>query len=933
MKKADYIEDAAREEQHGKAAEPAGMASATPIRNTKTSYIITHFFINYLAITTMRKIYFSLLTLTLMMLGGSAMAQADYTAVINVDPVEGFVAGQKSFDPAEVAAKLGCTVDELAALLNAETKNADNSTEAVGIMQGEEMRRKTYTADPYGYWMTNDGTVVDYGETATWFASLNYEPAGSDPETGETWEASIDVIVGQKPGVFAKVYEASSLKCTLYLINGDKQVSFDITQNITAAVPSSLPAPPTSFAALEVVGEYTASFDLTEGKQYEGKTLEVEMADIYTQLGVEADDLNKSIADVIAVRTYNQEQTGETFIDSYQLGDALMPYSTVKENTDGGTDGWFGRYSYINDKDEDVLYTLNAPRSHGTGATFYLQSPALSEGKLTLTYGQFGGTMAAGAEDYVEFYICNGTKAVKLTLKANVEAAPVIDPSTMVKVEEELTITVVQEPALSGYPSMTYTFDVARVAELLECEVSDLEMWKVWQSEGVMVDNSDNGGYTTLEGLAGSWSAGDPLYIQDGGIAEGKVIVGQYGGRECFQNVTKENPLTINAQLLFVKGQKYVVVNVNFTAKLPDDPVEGPDSQFDIVKNLSIYKVLVPLAAGQYYGGQSDEIKAKMEYDLGIDNIKELIGEGTYEVYGLRAPSKAGEYPRTTTSTGYAPNTGFNGGFWMSMPVESLGEEYANTAFVGGWGTNSYGIEWKLNEGIFGFDVHENQNKVGEKYESTFYWVNTTNNKAIKYTVRVEYAEDYLPTEDVELTEAIEKKVVYDGDAIAIDVDAIYERLGIEGGDLTTQVASGANTYIDYLTYSNTSGFITAEGYMLDIESGDIPEGSATMTIDDVTWDAITYTPNDEAYFAEGTGNIAKILLAFDYTYTDETEATKTKRVPYIISVMGQDTYTGIDSVKADKTAKKGIYNLAGQKVNNAYKGIVIENGRKVLRK
>jgi len=55
--------------------------------------------------------------------------------------------------------------------------------------------------------------------------------------------------------------------------------------------------------------------------------------------------------------------------------------------------------------------------------------------------------------------------------------------------------------------------------------------------------------------------------------------------------------------------------------------------------------------------------------------------------------------------------------------------------------------------------------------------------------------------------------------------------------------------------------------------------------------------------------------------------------VPYIISVMGQDTYTGIDSVKADKTAKKGIYNLAGQKVNNAYKGIVIENGRKVLRK
>ena len=870
----------------------------------------------------MRKIYFSLLTLTLMMLGGSAMAQADYTAVINVDPVEDYVAGQQSFDPAEVAAKLGCTVDELAALLNAEIKNADNSTEAVGIMQGEEMRRKTYTADPYGYWMTNDGTVVNYGETATWFASLNYEPAGSDPETGETWEASIDVIVGQKPGVFAKVYEASSLQCTLYLINGDKQVSFDITQNITAAIPSSLPAPPTSFAALEVVGEYTASFDLTEGKQYEGKTLEVEMANIYTQLGVEADDLNKSIADVIAVRTYNQEQTGETFIDSYQLGDALMPYSTVKENTNGGTDGWFGRYSYLNDKEEDVLYTLNAPKSHGTGATFYLQSPTLSEGKLTLTYGQFGGTMAAGAEDYVEFYICNGTKAVKLTLKANVEAAAVIDPNAMVKVGE-VDLDIEQEPAASGWPSKTYTFDLAKIAELLECEASAIDKVSCPKSESELMDYPGvDDGWFDADGYACQYANG-VIYVQPTGshtgdafLADGKVIVGQKGGAEALTAIkTETDKLEVPLKLIFQKGQNYVQLNINLTVKLPE---KAEDYKWEEVGKAAYLQQFVVSKAAMPY---------EETWTIDSELIASKIGTTDFTIYADKyvAGENEGE-GQLEVKKDY--NCSPAPGFWYGIKTYTDAE---GTAVVDASGWTAAG------ENAFGYTLADNtitfyifQRPAGETYHANLYFVNEQTGRYFRYQFTAQYVESLT---DIELTEAIEQKVVYDGEAIAIDVDAIYERLGIEGGDLTTQVASGANTYIDYLTYSNTSGFITAEGYMLDIESGNIPEGSATMTIDDVAWDAITYTPNDEDYFAEGTGNIAKILLAFDYTYTDETEATKTKRVPYIISVMGQDTYTGIDSVKADKTAKKGIYNLAGQKVNNAYKGIVIENGRKVLRK
>ena len=42
---------------------------------------------------------------------------------------------------------------------------------------------------------------------------------------------------------------------------------------------------------------------------------------------------------------------------------------------------------------------------------------------------------------------------------------------------------------------------------------------------------------------------------------------------------------------------------------------------------------------------------------------------------------------------------------------------------------------------------------------------------------------------------------------------------------------------------------------------------------------------------------------------------------------------TGISTVKAQKTQNNVIYNLAGQKVDNSYKGVVIVNGKKMLQK
>ncbi len=53
------------------------------------------------------------------------------------------------------------------------------------------------------------------------------------------------------------------------------------------------------------------------------------------------------------------------------------------------------------------------------------------------------------------------------------------------------------------------------------------------------------------------------------------------------------------------------------------------------------------------------------------------------------------------------------------------------------------------------------------------------------------------------------------------------------------------------------------------------------------------------------------------------------------VTLMSQEAYeaAGISAVKAAKTGNGLIYNLAGQRVNASYKGLVIKNGRKIVQK
>ena len=96
-----------------------------------------------------------------------------------------------------------------------------------------------------------------------------------------------------------------------------------------------------------------------------------------------------------------------------------------------------------------------------------------------------------------------------------------------------------------------------------------------------------------------------------------------------------------------------------------------------------------------------------------------------------------------------------------------------------------------------------------------------------------------------------------------------------------------------------TSG--KASGHNFDAETG---EYEATPN----GWDTNTYVRDVQIYFTSG-------IEGYDYAAAAGT------------------LETAIETVEAPATKATGIYNLAGQKVDAAYKGIVIKNGRKMLQK
>ena len=838
----------------------------------------------------MKRFYTSIMALAIAFFG--LMANAQYKVEINSAPHDNYQSGGQTFDPTELAQALGTDTASLHQAIVAEN--------IVYRLDGD-VKSNTYTGNHNEWWMTLDGTPQGYGdEGSSWFVGLSYDEAASD----ETLENDvISVYVGQMPGVFSKIYEPSTLKCTILLIVGDKEVRFDVTQNVEAgvpAVPSSLAEPVKELSKLNIVKDYTLELNFVPGKQNEGKTFTATLEGIYEALGVEQADLDANVNDHILAQIVNTEPVGDTEV--YSLSDNLE----IPEVAAGGA--WFGRYvNYDEANDVETPLPISCPKTWNTGYnTFYTQSMTLANGEFSIVSGQFLDIMKEGDTDYTYLYITVGDKAARVKVQAVVKKPEAVDPSTLVKVGE--TTVEVSAGIDNNHATKGFSIDMEAIVAALGCTTADLEDVYALDQDSVISDNhTENSGgfFFNAEGRIEIYGSNAAAFIArtTTSLQDGKFTIGQMPNH--FAAITE--PTTVTLPLIFQYGVNIYVVNVAYTvvpAATPDEPIV-----YELVARDAIYKQMVPSADTYAYSTTTS---------LDLAYIEGLIGTQDFKLFTDKAKTAAeGEEPTLEWSSDYtctpAP------GFWYGTTTyeNKEGQEVVDNA---GWGSNSFGITYA--DGVITWYQYPGQRSVGDSYLASLYLVNEETGKYLQYLLNVSFVEQETPeSEDLGTigdTIVVKPAELLDGVyTYTFDSQEIADTLGVEIENMTESISVYA-----FKTPLTRQALSLEESYFGDAEGYTISEDKA----DEAVFGAYVY--------ANENGGLSIDADVMDLTFEAKNEdkavlrvafEANGKRITYVIVLVSEESpVVGISSAKAPQGRTSAIFNMGGAAVPNTYGNINI---------
>lgn len=834
----------------------------------------------------MKRFYTSIMALAIAFFG--LVANAQYKVEINSAPHDNFVSGGQNFDPTELATALGTDTASLHQAIVAEN--------IVYRLDGD-VKSNTYTAgDKNQWWMTLDGTPQDYGSEAYWFAGLSYDEAALD----STLENDvISVYVGQMPKVFSKIYEPSTLKCTILLIVGDKEVSFDVTQNVEAGVPSSLTEPVKELSKLNIVKDYTLELNFVPGKSYEGKTYTTTLDGIYEALGVEQVDLDANVNDHILAQIVNTDSVGDTEV--YSLSDNLE----IPEVAAGGA--WFGRYiNYDEANDVETPLPISCPKTWNTGYnTFFTQSMTLANGEFSIVSGQFPDIMKEGDTDYTYLYITVGDKAARVKVQAILKQLEATETETV----GQKTISV-KSPVDDNYATKSFTLDMEEIATALGCKTSDITEFYAYNQAGILddthtqSDQANKGYFLSEDGKIVSWGSDAACYIGHSvseSVISGTFVIGQMAGH--YTNI--EEPSTITVPIVFWYETKIYVVNVEYTV----EPVTvSEDIKYELVAREPIYKEMT-LSSDWMYPTNTT---------LDLDYIEGKIGTKDFKLYTDKAQAGAEGEPATLVwSDAYSCDP--KPGFWYGDATYT-NEEGQVVVENAGWGSNSFGVSYSNGELIW--FQYPGQRSVGDSYLANLYLVNTENGKYLQYLLNVSFVEQETPeSEDlgtigdtivVKPAELVEGVYTY-----TFDSQEIADTLGVEAENITENVAVYA-----FKTPLTRQALSLEESYFGDAEGYTISEDKA----DEAVFGAYVYA-NENGGFSIDTDVMD---LTFEAKNEDKAvlrvafEANG-KRITYVIVLVSEESpVVGISSAKAPQGRTSAIFNMGGAAVPNTYGNINI---------
>lgn len=511
----------------------------------------------------------------------------------------------------------------------------------------------------------------------------------------------------------------------------------------------------------------------------------------------------------------------------------------------------------------------------------------------------------------VYLYVVNPTTKQynRLMVNFNIEKNPIEEVTF-----KDMTQIGSQDFSCDQYPDNGYGYssmnlDLEAIAEALGTTVDALEFRALANAENFSTESTANygGEWFNESGYVCAWGASATMFIEPETTGDYSIWhIGQYPN--AFEGGQSQT-----TPIFFVRAENNTYYRVNVTLNVITKPVTDLD-ECATVGTLAYEMQIIP--SGEY----QDDYMAKA-IDVDINYVSSLLDTNTPNLYGEKynAETERFEYSDEQQSM-----DGCEQGFWMDVC-----EYVVNKSSVGTWNStigNSYGIGW-VSDGTFTFFQMPSQRAVGDTYTDNFYLVNLNTAKKIKVTITVSYVES-RETVNIVGNSSIPVEAG-DDDPLGTEseelLEEIYEKLGCDAAEFEMagdiKAAKTNTTFVDKDNgfYDDTyMGFpFSKDGFVVDpnINPEDVAFYLGISDLGEIM--AAVLDPNMLADGKTLTGR-----LAFDYGESR-----------YILSVTLCADPTGIKTVVNGKqVGTSNIFNLAGQKVNSSYKGIVIENGKKVLK-
>ncbi len=837
-----------------------------------------------------------MLTAVASLLGLSANAQ--FSQTVSQYPDKAYTDVAANFKLTEVAQQLGTDTTTLVKALQDwyDTNTADGATPSGEAMFQVKVGEAYLPSDATGYngnfngiWLGSDQTLQDYGQGGVYHAGSEWD---SNPEANV-----FRINLCQFPD---SLKGGESFTNTFKLTYGGKSATFDITYNIEK--PADVPEPATVLRSefdskMTKTDEITVEATRTDVQGYEATELRVSAKDIAEKLGI----------DLAQFKT--MDLTKMIYTIDYDTDNEGIADDTLTNKTTAGTaPGFWYRQTIYGQGEENQ--GENSPilgsASYGSDDKIFLEAFKFDGDEIVCNLGQYPGSLKADDNLIAKVYFLYGDKYYLVNYNVKCEAAPVANISDYTKVDEIDVPMEFNQLNGSNYQVSYYELDMDRIKQALGIEDETAIQLKAAKEDDAFyvggTTASPYGYWMSADGYVTNWKDTDnsPLFITwEDETSPSKIGVGLFPG------VEKKAGTSYTTQLYYVAGEKYVILNIK--TNIVNKEIAGQDAWQAVVTK----KIAKQVVAGSEYIATGNQTT----FSLTAAECEELIGTSTPTLYcdladSLKTDTKLyGIYSEYLCSP--AP------GVWLGKDGQGHGWSGNEEAPVGICWLQS--AENGLEVGDFEIYQAPNANKVGDTYKATLYLVNEDNSKMIQLDFNIAFVAAIESAETVG-TENISTSAS-DGDdtEFTVDLTKAAEALGVT----TEELLDPSNKYFKAMTASG----VYAEA---DITNG-------------VTFDT------DGAYNAGGDGSYGIIYdtdnsswLAY-LNHTPETEDWKAtvsfcfevngKQYVFNVTLMDENTFTGISNVEVKSNKSDKIYNLQGIEVQKPVKGqLYIQNGKKFVK-